>query len=258
MKLFFAFLLGISIITSCQKVIDVDLNDANPKLVIEAVYTAEDSTVHVEITKTSNYFDNSIAPTIDNALITIMDESGSVQTIPSIGSGKYELTGYSPSFDSNYTITVTYEGTVYTSTTTLHTVIPQQSIIYTFEQSGFFGGPGGYLCYLTYMDPPEEDNYIAIKYWENDTLVSEFQTSDELTNGNLVQIPLFEKFFDLGDTIEVEMRTIDKKIYDYFDELDGASNPSSAAPANPTYQWTNNALGYFSAYGVSRQEVIIQ
>lgn len=258
MKKLLFVLLGIAAISSCQKVIDVDLNDSDPILVIEAVYTTEDSTVRVQVTKTSNYFDNSNAPSIDNALITIIDQSGSVQTIPSVGNGKYELTNYAPTFDSNYTIAVTHDGVVYTSTTVLHSVIPQLPIFYVYEQSGFFGGPGGYLAFLNYNDPVAEGDHIYAKYWRNDTLVDDFQTDDALTNGNLVQIPLFATFFDIGDTVDVEMRTIDEKVYDYFEELDGASDPSSAAPANPTYQWTNNALGYFTAYGVSRQEVVIQ
>ena len=47
-KLFY-FLFTILILISCQKVINVDLNEADPNIVIEGIYTAEDSTVRVTI-----------------------------------------------------------------------------------------------------------------------------------------------------------------------------------------------------------------
>lgn len=50
----------------CTKVIDVNLNEANEKYVIEANYSAEDSTVRVLITKTSSFFDNNASPKVNN------------------------------------------------------------------------------------------------------------------------------------------------------------------------------------------------
>ena len=53
MKNYILFLLLILSAVSCRKEIDIDLNDANPKMVIEANYIATDSIVEVRITKTS-------------------------------------------------------------------------------------------------------------------------------------------------------------------------------------------------------------
>jgi hypothetical protein len=67
------------------------------------------------------------------------------------------------------------------------------------------------------------------------------------------------EFSQLGDTISYEFRTVDKVVYNYTSEaasISGGSN--SAAPGNPTTNWDNGALGYFNAYDVSRDTVIIQ
>jgi len=61
------------LVFSCQKVIDVDLNESNPQTVIEGNYTAEDSTVVVRITNTSSYFNSDASQTVNNADVTITD-----------------------------------------------------------------------------------------------------------------------------------------------------------------------------------------
>jgi len=89
--------------TSCQKVIDVDLNESSKVIVIEGNFTAQDSTVRVKISLTSSYFNSDPSMTVDNALVSITDGNGVVSVVPSIGNGVYELTSYDPTFDMEYT-----------------------------------------------------------------------------------------------------------------------------------------------------------
>jgi len=259
---YLALILGILTIASCQKAIDVDLNDADPVVVIEANYSAEDSTVRVRVTETSNFFSGEEEPTIDNALVTITNQTGVSTQVPFIANGNYVLENYIPEFGTTYTMTVLANGTTYTASCEMLQVINQQPIIYDSIEPGPFSGDGGYLVALTYQDPSEPGNYTAAFVSLNDTLYTELGditlNDDEFTNGNLVLRPLFIDLFEIGDKVEIELRTIDKKIFDYYNELISLTNPNSAAPANPTYQWENRALGYFSAYPSSRQEVIIQ
>lgn len=257
-----ALIFGIIVFASCTKVIDVDLNEANPVVVIEANYTAEDSTVRVSVTETSNFFSNEEEPTINNAVVTITDQNGSSQQVPFVADGNYVLTNYIPQFGTTYTMTVLANGVTYTATCKLNNPISQNGIIYEYLEPGPFSGDGGYLVAVSYQDPAAEGDYTAIYVTKNDTLYKELGeitlNDDVFTNGNLVIRPLFVDLFELGDTIELELRTIDKKVYDYYTELISLTNPNSAAPANPTYQWENRALGYFSAHGSSRQTTVIQ
>ena len=80
-NLFYCFSVLIAL-SSCTKVIDVDLNDVDPKFVLEANYTAEDSTVRVQLSLTSSYFDNDPATTINNLIVVITDHLGNPQTVP--------------------------------------------------------------------------------------------------------------------------------------------------------------------------------
>lgn len=261
-KLFYIFILGF-VFFSCQKVIDVDLNEANAQVVIEGVFTAEDSTVRVRVSLTSNYFDASTSPTIDNAVVTISDYLGNSTTINSIGNGVYELSNYIPIFNSTYKLNVLYNGVDYEAECDLQSPVALNDITYEYTP-GFFGLEGGYLVYLNFNDPAGiVNNYLIVlsrNGVESTDLTEYFLQDDLFTDGNLLERPLFgNDFYALGDTVGMELRTVDKQVYDYFNEVIGiASGGGGAAPANPTTNWNNKALGYFSAYGNSRKSVIIQ
>ena len=83
---------------------------------------------------------------------------------------------------------------------------------------------------------------------------------DRLTDGNSVSRPLFiDSLFVIGDTIDIELRSIDEKIFKYYSEIQtiAGAGQATAAPSNPIAIWDNGALGYFSAYGNSRETVVI-
>jgi hypothetical protein len=251
--------LGILAISSCTKVIDVDLNEANAITVIEANYSAEDSTVRVLVTQTSNYFDNTAPPTIDNAAVTITDHLGNTTVVPYTGAGNYVLAGYVPIFGTVYTVAVVHDGTTYMASSEMRTPIAQLPIYYEYTE-GFFGSNAGYIPFVSYEDPAATEDYTLVRITRNDTLFNELNdivlNDDKLTNGNTFFRPIF-LISQVDDSVSLELRTITKEVFNYFTELQSLTDPSSAAPANPEFQWTNDALGFFSAYSSSRQNVII-
>ncbi|XOV67487.1 MAG: DUF4249 family protein [Fluviicola sp.] len=259
-----AYILGIVVLaSSCQKVIDVDLNEANQTIVIEGNYTGEDSTVRVSVSLTSSYFNNDPSPTVDNAVVTITDQNGVSTVVPSLGNGQYELTGYAPVYGTTYTLTVVSEGVTYNAGCLMPAPVQMDPITYQYFE-GFFGSDPGYATFLNFQDPPNSTDFYQIVITENGTTfgnIDQIQTQDDaLTNGNYITRPLFlNDFSQLGDTISYEFRTVDEVIFDYtFQAADIAGGSNSAAPGNPITNWDNGALGYFNAYGVSRDTVIIQ
>jgi hypothetical protein len=253
------YILGLGLLViSCQKEIDVDLNSADPKLVIEANYTAEDSTVRVMITLSTNYFELSDAPTIDNAVVTIADHLGNVSSVNSLGNGVFELSNYIPIYNTTYTMNVSYDGVNYVAECDMKSPVALENITFDYYPS-FFGSQPGYASNLRYYDPVDTVNhYIAILTRNgvtSDSVPNFILQDDLLTDGNLVERPLFvNPLYETGDVIGIELRSIDQDIYYYYDELlTIAGGQSSAAPANPESNWSNKALGYFSAYSNSRK-----
>ncbi|MDG1147716.1 MAG: DUF4249 family protein [Crocinitomicaceae bacterium] len=251
-----------SVLISCQKVIDINLNESNPTPVFEGIYSAEDSTVNVKLSLTSNYFNSETSSSINNALVSITDNTGLTSIIPSIGDGMYKLQNYIPSFNTTYTLSVNYNDVVYSIQSDLTDPVPLDAITYEYTP-GIFGPNSGYMVFLNFNDPIAIANYyqvvLSLNGEELNTLADMFILDDSLLDGNFVSTPLFrEELFQVGDTIGMELRSIDKDVYHYFYELYSTLGGDSAAPANPSSNWDNNALGYFSAYGNSRKDIVIQ
>ncbi len=256
------YLLGfIALITSCQKVIDVDLNDANPVPVLEANYFANDSTLRLQANFTSNYFGSDAPQSIDNALVTIVDQFGAMTTVPFMSNGYYELSGYAPQFNTTYTLSLTHNGTTYTSSCFLPDTITQLEPTYDFLPNGFFGSGPGYFLNLRYDDPAGLGDHTMAIYTYNDTVafgVGEYMLNDDqLIDGNTLERPFPGRFFLQGDSVVIDLRTIDPKVSEYYEQLTALSDPNSAAPANPDVLWTNDALGYFNCYGSSYRTILL-
>lgn len=255
MKNILLILLAVIFALSCRKKINVDLNEASPKLVIEANYTANDSTVRVLLTKTSSYFNNNPSPVVNNATISITDQSGASSNVNFDADGKYLLTGYAPQWNTTYQMSVVVDGVTYTSSCALKDTVSLIRPMKTEFFPGFFGSEAGEMAFVEYQDPATTgDATIAVLSINNVRFgrTSEIMTNeDELTNGNVFSRPFFSDVATSGDSVTIELQTVDKKVLTYFDQLKGIGNSNNAAPANPDYVWTNDALGYFSAYGTS-------
>ncbi len=122
--------------------------------------------------------------------------------------------------------------------------------------------------HVYFQDNKNQKDFARFVVYKNGEKINKiFVYNDRLTNGNYINYFFFnfdKESFHLGDKIFVEMQTIDEQTYKYFRTLKGAvaqqqRGPfASAAPANPTTNWSNNALGYFSAFTVSTGSVILK
>lgn len=260
MKIILSISTLIVLFTSCQKVIDVDLNEANKQIVIVANYAAEDSTVRVRITGTSSYFNSNPSPEVNDAIVTITNQNGVSQSVPFSNSGNYILSAYPPEFGTTYTLTVVSGEKAYTAICYLPPVVtldaPNQ-----FYLSSFFGGESGYVPELVLNDPAGIENYYLIVLAKNGELWNDLtdlnSQDDRLTDGNTIMRPIFgRELYQIGDTADIELRCVDKAVYTYVNQAQSTVAQNSGAPANPDTNWDNGALGYFSAYSSSRNGIV--
>lgn len=255
--------IGMSSILACEKVIDVDLNDAQPQIVIQADLWEGTQDFKVEIHKTRSYFKNDEEAFVEGALVKLEEIGGSTVNLTDSGNGIYTMENYSAEAGKSYKLIVESEEEIYEAVSEMRNKVILDSLAYE-EFPGMFGQPGGYFVFMHFLDPADEMNFYKAYSWKND----EAQTSvndiwladDEFTNGNEIRIPLFTQFFELNDTVDISITNIDHDVFDYFTTLseiarDGGS--SSAAPANPNTNWSNHALGYFAALNGDPVRIII-
>jgi hypothetical protein len=83
---------------------------------------------------------------------------------------------------------------------------------------------------------------------------------DRLSEGINIILPIFTSIFKLDDKVEVELISMYKKMYDYFNTLSTiiSNGGDSAAPANPLSNWSGGVLGYFGAFSFSKKTIVVK
>jgi hypothetical protein len=262
------FLLAIAL-TSCEKIVSIDLNKANPHMVIEGIVTDQQTPDSVVLTKSGDYFVSSLYfPPVPNALVTISDGLGTLDTLKEETPGTYRSSSLRGLPGRTYTLNVVAEGNVYSAVSSM----PQKVLIDSLYAIPFraFDGDVGYSLYVMFKDPPAPGNYYRVNLSISRPLPPDSITgeryhlfNDKLTNGNEITLRMRTgRSVQTGDTLTVELLSIDKASYDYFNTLNDILTsdraPTSLAPTNPNTNLTNGSLGYFAAYTIDSKKIILQ
>jgi hypothetical protein len=263
MKTVIAILSLVLLLASCEDVIDIDLNSIEPQLVIEGSITNMLNGCEVRLTKTGDYFDLGIYPPVSDAAVSVSDQFGATFQFNETSPGIYlseELRGIE---NSAYTLHVSAEGKDYEAVTELPQKVNIASLSFD-ETPVFMEFSGGYLVYTHLDDPAGINNYYRLKVFNlNDTLKGNKTLNvfnDDFVDGNEMMMQWDTEQFFPDDTVVVELQTIDESTYNYFSALVSLSEGGfigSANPANPENNISNDALGFFGAYTVSRDTLVI-
>lgn len=253
-------------LSACEKVIEVDLEEAQSQVVIEANLQAEDNIITVNISNTAPYFESGNTNKIENATVSLINSANETISLNHIENGEYNAS-ITPIYGAEYTLRVVYNGETYEA----NSILPNQVQIdsaFSQYQEAFGPSEAGYQVFLRYSDPANENNYYRLRHYLNNELqntTADLQMlNDNFNDGNRVQTQLFLKTFDPGDVVNVELIHFDESSYDYFSSLsdivgsNNGPNSGSAAPGNPISNWTNNALGYFSCSTSSFYSVVVE
>ncbi len=265
----FLLLLTAGLFTSCVEVIDVDLNDADPRLVVEANLNARTQQAEVKLTRSRSFFAAEEAEPVNNATVSI-DIDGTPTNIEFQGDGIY--TALVPVVaGQTATLLVDDGGTVYSAVSEVPGLVELDSLTDEFvEANSLFDG--GWFITLHWVDPAGVPNYYRVKISENDSSYS--SPSDlQVFEGEFIDGLEFEGslfyFFESADSVtgtpadrvEVELISISAASYEYFNSLSdiivNQGGGSVAAPANPVTNLTGDALGLFNVFQADTMEITI-
>lgn len=261
-----SFLLIVTFVSfnySCQKVVEIDLNKAQPKYVIEGNMSDQTGDCTVSITQSVNFSDPSSFPRVTEAVVTIQEDQHEPLSLMQTSPGLYESGRLNARPLHSYTLRVSVDGHEFTSTVTVPQKVGFDSL-YIIDFNSF--GENRKFANVVFMDPPGLGNaYRFIQYKNRIKNANIFVLNDEYSDGR--QINTFLAFFDnsenqrlaSGDTVIVEMQGIDPSVYKYFSSLNQSStgDNNSVAPGNPVSNISGGALGYFNAFLSEKKMVII-
>lgn len=256
----FALISGILLLSSCEQVIELDLRDSDARIVIEGSITDEPGSCRVRVTQVVNYDAPNTPNTISGASVSIID-NGVSYVMEETEPGTYEVPDLTGVPGHTYQLVVVANGNNYTSTCAMPQKIEidtayldlevffiDTNLTTNFEFQDIAGVPN-YYRYI--IEDSDKDNNRSI-------LIDD----DTFFDGQLAEqrIISFNDKIEQGDTIRLQLWSIDEAVHLYLKTLnsviDGASG-QQAAPANPTSNIEGGAMGYFTAHTVSRSTLVV-
>jgi len=265
----FLFLLGF--VASCEKVIDVKLDEGEVLLVVDGWITNQPPPYYIDLTTTAPYFANKPTPRATGATLRLKDSDGNQETLAEVSAGKYRINTIAGKVGNTYTLSIQYRGENYEAKTQIKDVPPIDSVLYERIPARLGRNAGVYLSYYG-PELATEDDYYRIKLYRNDTLLNKPDNLtlffDQFVNGNyLFDLELnFSDPYKVNDKTRVELLSITEDAYEFYNEMIQQINNGglfATAPANVRTNVRNlnpqakKAVGYFGGAGLSYVQGVV-
>jgi len=259
MKKYVYILLSV-LIFSCEDVIDVDLNTAAPRLVIDASLNWFKGTVgneqQIKLTLTAPFFDAEVPPAT-GAEVRVIKASDDVFIFTEVGStGVYMNSNFIPQLDETYELEIIYEGETYRGTETMNSVV-EVEFVEQNDEGGFSGEETELKAF--YTDPADEDNYYFFEFISDIPVIPALEVyDDEFTDGNQIFGFYTEEDLETGDIVVIRNYGVSERFYEFMFLLlqqnnDEGGGPFETQPATVRGNCINETnpdnfpLGYFRA-----------
>lgn len=261
MKGFFArkicyFCLTVVMLTSaCREIIDLELPGDGSQLVIQGFLTywkdaPQKNNCAVILSTTGNYYDENTFNPVTTATVKVTDHSNNITYLLSPlknHPGLYQNAAMPIDSGHTYSLQVHYNQQEYEATGTVLPVAELDSFSYQYQEKRPFQKEG-YYFYFSGRTPKERGiNYYRFLIYKNDSLYNQPRDyliqHDEFLKEKIDTLQLANYAFDAGDTVYIEMYSLNKNIYEYYNELlellynDGGL--FSSPPRNPTSNINN-------------------
>lgn len=259
-KILFLVLFGI-FLSSCEDVIDVKLNNTEPRIVIEAKLYDQFQPATVIITKTSNFFDTLTFNTVSDAEVEISDNEGNTTVIPETDTAGVYSEIFFGEIGKTYTLTVITDGNTYTATAKMKPPIIIDSLYAKYRLNPLPYQEDGYDIFCQIKDSANFNQYAKLEIFKNQKPSIEiYLFEDTYTDGNDFDYKFYNETYQPSDTAAVFISSCDAQVYEYlytFSEITG-SFQNSGTPYNPTSNISNGALGYFGVFSLSGDFLIVE
>ncbi|NNL33984.1 MAG: DUF4249 domain-containing protein [Flavobacteriaceae bacterium] len=211
------YICALTMIFSCEDVIDVNLENEAPRLVIDASISWLKGTPgneqSIKLSLSAPYFENEIPPA-NNAIVTITDMNSNVFQFNEIdNTGIYRNTSFVPELNATYTLSIMYNDETYTAEESLIPVVPFDFVEQN-NNGGFTGEDVEIKAY--YSDPQDEENYYFFEFISDIPAIPTLEVyNDEFTNGNQIFGYYTEEDLEAGDEVTIRNYGVSDRFYNF-------------------------------------------
>lgn len=256
---------------SCEDLVDVPLNTAPPKLVIDASIKWEKETSgneqKIKLTTTTGFYDAAI-PKVSGATVFITSGDNTVFNFTEDQDpGEYICYNFVPVINEIYTLTVIYNGEIYTASEKLYASPDIEEI----EQKIFSGFGGDQIqVKFFYHDNGAENNFYLLGFKNGYIPFPEYGVvTDEFFQGNEMFGFYTDEDLKANDILGLSLQGISERYYNYMNKLlniagTNGGNPFASTPATLRGNISNQSnpgnypLGYFNLGESDTDNYVIQ
>lgn len=255
--------------TSCEDVIDVELENPEPRLVVDGLVRVNTqqpvNRVAIGLRISSNFFDAN--PPVNDAVVALNHTtSGKVYplALETDNNGIYTAEIATEVLTSGaMELQVTFQGEMYTATNTFE---PSTPILSLEQGDNSLFDTESIEIVIGYADPADRENYYLLDFDKGEF----FTSADTFYQGQYIEFSFFHDTAEPGDVLEVTILGANRGFINYMDqilELSGESGltpfqvPVSAARGNitgPDDHNRNFALGYFAISEAYSETLVIE
>lgn len=275
MKNIFIIIITLFVLTSCEKTVELDLENSTPKIVIEGLVTDREGHQYVKVSRSAGFYSTGKTPRVSDATVMIADDQGNTFSFVHNPNSHADSTGYylpetplTGAIGRTYTLTVVADGQTYEASDTMFRLTPIDKLEYRIneeeqedpEDDGRF-----YELLLFVKEPQDTKDYYLFKSFRNGALEYQNDTDvyyadDELIGENIdgISLPLF---YAVDDVAKIEVQSLSRQAFIFYRDLSKLLNNDGGMfgtpPANPRTNLSNDAVGFFQVSAIQSAELVI-
>lgn len=247
------------VFASCEKIIQLDLNQNESVLVVDAVVSNYPNQTAVRLSKSSTLFSEEKYSNVSDAQVKIIEANGNTFLLEEQENGFYTKSNFKGLENTDYQLQIEWNGLTFLANSRMPKIVPIDSLELVVSDRNFRGREEyEYAVKVHFTDAMDERNFYRFDVFRNDTLLEGFSVSNDLYY-NGIETYHFLRGYEMKplDTIRILLSCIDEANYSYFLVLSESNSPFNIAPGNPISNIQGEAIGYFGAYAQDSKEIII-
>ena len=254
----------IMILASCTKIVEIDLNETDPKIVVDA-YAQEETMVdhrlekiYAKFTKSMSIYEDTYPQAYNNLEVYATNDQGDSYKLDwNAFDSSYSYESIISNLDDeviDWTIETSIENVDIKAKTSIPNYVKIDSILAVKLP---FGPPvDGLSPIVFFTDLPGEANYYRFRLTINGELVAGlFITRDDGFDGKQIVYPFMNISVTKGDVMKITLLAIDEFSFEYYKVImQNMGGGFTAAPGNPYSNIEGkNTIGIFTGQTISEQ-----
>lgn len=257
---------------SCEKVVELDIDQSIPQIVIEGLLTDKDRVHYVKVSMSIQFYEVGLNPVLD-AIVNVTGDgniypySHNPNAVDSLDGFYYSDMPYAGTIGGAYTVSVDIDGVNYNALDTMRYVTKIDSLSFQLAPNPSEDDEADGKIYqaLLYANEPEEtEDYYQFQFFRDSELIAYpdniYVFSDIAFGPTLNGLPS-PVLFREGELASVKIFSLSREQYIFYTDLSNLLNSDggmfSPPPANPRNTFSNSALGLWQVSAVSEDSILI-